>query len=1072
MPKRTDIESILILGAGPIVIGQACEFDYAGTQACKALREEGYRVVLVNSNPATIMTDPEMAAATYIEPLRWQSVAQIIARERPDALLPTMGGQTALNCALDLARQEVLAEYEVELIGASRDAIDKAEDRERFREAMHRIGLKTPRSSIAHSLEEAHQVHARIGFPVIIRPSFTLGGTGGGIAFNREELEAIVARGLLSSPTREVLLEESVLGWKEYEMEVVRDRRDNCIIVCSIENMDPMGIHTGDSITVAPAQTLTDKEYQRMRDASIAVLREIGVDTGGSNVQFAIDPKNGEMVIIEMNPRVSRSSALASKATGFPIAKVAAKLAVGYTLDELANEITGGVIPASFEPSIDYVVTKVPRFAFEKFPDADDRLTTQMKSVGEVMAIGRNFQESLQKALRALETGRTGLNGILDRGRHDARSILEHELRVPGADRLWYVADAFRLGYTPAEIHELTRIDPWFLAEIEDLVVEEAETRRGGVPALDKARLAALKRKGFSDARIGELCGVAEAEVCALRRRLGLRPVYKRVDSCAGEFRASTAYLYSTYDEECEAHPSARDKVMILGGGPNRIGQGIEFDYCCVQAALALRDRGYETIMVNCNPETVSTDYDISDRLYFEPVTLEDVLEIIALEKPARVIVQFGGQTPLQLARGLEAAEAPIVGTPPDAIDLAEDRERFRQLLDRLGLRQPQNRTVTEPARALGLAHEIGYPLVVRPSYVLGGRAMEIVYDDQHLTAYIGRAVTVSNDAPVLLDRFLAHATEVDVDAVCDGREVLIGGIMEHIEQAGVHSGDSACCLPPHQLSAAVQGALRRQTEQLAMALGVVGLINIQFAIRGEEIFVLEVNPRASRTVPFVSKATGVPLARLAAECMMGRSLADQGVHERVPGYWSVKEAVFPFIKLPGVDTLLGPEMKSTGEVMGVGVSFGEAFAKAQLAAGMELPAAGRVFISVRDADKEEARVLARALVRLGFEVTATRGTAKALCAADVPCQVVNKVLEGRPHIVDLIKNDAITLIINTTEGRQAIRDSVTIRTSALERRVAYTTTMAGAMAILAAIPERAPGRVNRLQDLHEEPGT
>ena len=1070
MPKRTDIEGILLIGAGPIVIGQACEFDYSGAQACKALREEGYRVILVNSNPATIMTDPEMADATYIEPVHWQSVARIIARERPDALLPTMGGQTALNCALDLARQGVLTDYGVELIGASQEAIDKAEDRERFREAMQRIGLKTPRSVIAHSLEEAQQVQAQIGSPVIIRPSFTLGGTGGGVAYNREEFLEICERGLESSPTHEILLEESVLGWKEYEMEVVRDRKDNCIIVCSIENLDPMGIHTGDSITVAPVQTLTDKEYQQMRNAAIAVLREIGVDTGGSNVQFAVHPDNGEMVVIEMNPRVSRSSALASKATGFPIAKVAAKLAVGYTLDELANEITGGVIPASFEPTLDYVVTKVPRFTFEKFPQANDRLTTQMKSVGEVMAIGRTFQESLQKALRGLETGAHGLNERLNLDSEEAPVILQYELRVPGADRVWYVADAFRSGMSIAEVYELTRIDPWFLAQLEDLIQEEGSVRAHGIAALDYNRLVSLKRKGFSDARLASLLGFGEGDIRRLRHRLGIRPVFKRVDSCAGEFKTATAYLYSTYEEECEARPSAREKIMVLGGGPNRVGQGIEFDYCCVQAALAMRELGYETLMVNCNPETVSTDYDISDRLYFEPVTLEDVLEIIDLEKPKGVIVQYGGQTPLKLARPLEAAGVPIIGTSPESIDRAEDREQFQQLLMRLGLRQSPNRTVRDVSQAAQLARAIGYPLVVRPSYVLGGRAMEIVYNEQDLHTYLKQAVAVSNESPVLLDRFLEQAIEIDVDAICDGEAVLIGGIMEHIEQAGVHSGDSACSLPPYSLSQAIQDQLREQTRCLARALRVVGLMNVQFAIQGQDIYVLEVNPRASRTVPFVSKATGIPLARNAAKCMVGVSLKEQGLtRERIPDYYCVKEAVFPFIKLPGVDPLLGPEMKSTGEVMGVGLSFGEAFAKAQFAAGIELPKGGRVFISVRDADKERVEQVARGLSELGFEIIATRGTAKALKEAGIACQVVNKVREGQPHIVDRIKNDEIDLIINTTEGKQAIADSFTIRGSALQRKIAYTTTMAGAIATVMALKQGEAGRLSRLQELHKE---
>ncbi len=1070
MPRRTDLETILIIGAGPIVIGQACEFDYSGTQACKALRAEGYRVVLVNSNPATIMTDPDMADATYIEPVRWQTVARIIERERPDAVLPTMGGQTGLNCALDLAREGVLDAYAVELIGASREAIDKAEDRERFRQAMRHIGLETPRASIAHSLEEAYQVQPGVGFPIIVRPSFTLGGTGGGVAYNREEFAEICERGLAASPTHEVLLEESVLGWKEFEMEVVRDRKDNCIIVCSIENLDPMGIHTGDSITVAPAQTLTDKEYQRMRDASIAVLREIGVETGGSNVQFAVHPSTGALVVIEMNPRVSRSSALASKATGFPIAKVAAKLAVGYTLDELDNEITGGAIPASFEPTIDYVVTKIPRFAFEKFPQAADRLTTQMKSVGEVMAIGRTFQESLQKAIRGLETGRDGLNEVLEPHRADADVVLSRELRVAGPERLWYVADALRRGWSVSEVHELSRIDPWFLAEIEDLVRTEAELRADGTEVLEARRLRALKRKGFSDARLAALLGWEERAVRDLRLNLGVRPVYKRVDSCAGEFPATTAYLYSSYDEECEAAPSERRKIMILGGGPNRIGQGIEFDYCCVQAAMAMRECGFETLMVNCNPETVSTDYDTSDRLYFEPVTLEDVLAIIELERPEGVVVQYGGQTPLKIARALEAAGAPIIGTSPDSIDLAEDRERFRQLLARLGLRQPANRTATDTAAALTAARAIGYPVVVRPSYVLGGRAMEVVYGPDDLEAYMARAVAVSNASPVLLDRFLDQAVEVDVDAVSDGKRVMIGGIMEHIEQAGVHSGDSACTLPPHSLSARLQDEIRDQTCRLAQAIGAVGLINVQYAIQCDEIYVLEVNPRASRTVPFVSKATGLPLARIAARCMIGQGLDQQGVAMEVKlRYCCVKEAVFPFPKLPGVDTLLGPEMKSTGEVMGIAEGFGEAFAKAQQASGMDLPAAGTVFISVRDADKASAARLAHALVTLGFEVVATRGTAAAIRDAGVACTTVNKVLEGQPHIVDMIKNDLISLIVNTTEGRQAIADSATIRSSALQRHVTYTTTMAGAMAALVAIRHGAPTTVIRIQDLHQE---
>ena len=1070
MPKRTDIKSVLIIGAGPIIIGQACEFDYSGAQACKALREEGYRVVLVNSNPATIMTDPDMADATYIEPITWQVVARIIEKERPDALLPTMGGQTALNCALDLVREGVLEKFGVEMIGASREAIDKAEDRDRFRKAMRKIGLETPRSALAHSMEEAQQVQAQIGFPTIIRPSFTMGGSGGGIAYNREEFIEICERGLDASPTRELLIEESVIGWKEFEMEVVRDHKDNCIIVCSIENFDPMGVHTGDSITVAPALTLTDKEYQIMRDASIAVLREIGVDTGGSNVQFAINPADGRMIIIEMNPRVSRSSALASKATGFPIAKVAAKLAVGYTLDELKNEITGGATPASFEPTIDYVVTKVPRFTFEKFPNADTRLTTQMKSVGEVMAIGRTFQESLQKALRSLETGFDGLNEKVDLASADALDRIRTELRVPRAERIWYVAEAFRAGMSSTEIHALSYIDPWFLAQIEELVKIEGDVHTLGSVGLDKDNLYALKRKGFSDRRLASLIGISENDFRALRHRLGVRPVYKRVDSCAAEFASSTAYLYSTYEEECEALPSQRAKIMVLGGGPNRIGQGIEFDYCCVQAALAMREDGYETIMVNCNPETVSTDYDTSDRLYFEPLTLEDVLEIIHVEQPQGVIVQYGGQTPLKLARPLEAAGAPIIGTTPDCIDLAEDRERFQKMITKLGLRQPPNRTARTPEEAVRLAREIGYPLVVRPSYVLGGRAMEIVHHEDDLQRYMREAVQVSNDSPVLLDRFLDDAIEVDVDAICDGKDVLIGGIMEHIEQAGIHSGDSACSLPPFSLSASIQDKLRKQIAQMAHELHVIGLMNTQFAIQGEDIYVLEVNPRASRTVPFVSKATGRPLAKIAARCMIGKSLAQQGiVKEIIPDYYSVKEAVFPFIKFPGVDVLLGPEMKSTGEVMGVGRSFGEAFAKAQQAAGTSLPRGGRAFISVRDADKSSVVQLAQALIAQGFEVFATRGTAKVLADAWLPHQHIKKVMEGRPHIVDMIKNDQINLIVNTVEGRQAIKDSYDIRRAALQHKVSYTTTVAGAKAVCLGLKELGACDVNRLQDLHKE---
>jgi carbamoyl-phosphate synthase large subunit len=1065
MPKRTDIRSILIIGAGPIVIGQACEFDYSGAQACKALREEGYRVILVNSNPATIMTDPDMADVTYVEPIQWQMIESIIAQERPDALLPTMGGQTGLNCALDLARHGVLEKHGVEMIGAKREAIDKAEDREKFKQAMRRIGLECPRSALAHSLEEAQQIQAAIGFPVVIRPSFTLGGSGGGIAYNREEFLAICERGLDASPTHELLIEEAVLGWKEFEMEVVRDRRDNCIIVCSIENLDPMGVHTGDSITVAPAQTLTDKEYQLMRDASIAVLREIGVDTGGSNVQFAINPENGRMVVIEMNPRVSRSSALASKATGFPIAKVAAKLAVGYTLDELRNDITGGATPASFEPTIDYVVTKIPRFAFEKFPLANDRLTTQMKSVGEVMAMGRTFQESFQKALRGLETGIDGLDE-----RTTDPEVLDRELGLPGPERIHYVADAFRCGRSLDELHRETRIDPWFLAQIADIVGQEARLAGRALDSLSRDELRALKRAGFSDRRLAKLVGATGDAVRSRRHALGVRPVFKRVDTCAAEFATGTAYMYSTYEEECEADPTDRRKIMVLGGGPNRIGQGIEFDYCCVHAALALRADGYETIMVNCNPETVSTDYDTSDRLYFEPLTLEDVLEIVAREKPAGVVVQYGGQTPLKLARDLERNGVPIVGTTPDSIDVAEDRERFQRLLRELGLRQPPNRTARAESEALALAREIGYPLVVRPSYVLGGRAMEIVHAEPDLERYMRDAVKVSNDSPVLLDRFLNDATEVDVDAVCDGERVLIGGIMEHIEQAGVHSGDSACSLPPFSLPFAIQEELRRETALMAQALGVVGLMNVQYAIQGGDVYVLEVNPRASRTVPYVSKATGLALAKVAARCMVGQTLDAQGVAaEVIPPYFSVKEAVFPFIKFPGVDTILGPEMKSTGEVMGVGAGFGEAFVKAQLAAGVRLPKGGNAFISVRDADKPPAIEVARELAALGFALIATRGTAAAIAAAGLAVTPVNKVAEGRPHVVDMIKNGEIDLIVNTVdEKRTAISDSRSIRTTAVQSRVTYFTTMAGARAACAGM--RAMGSLvpYDLQGLHK----
>ncbi|MBE9538678.1 MAG: carbamoyl-phosphate synthase large subunit [Proteobacteria bacterium] len=1069
MPKRTDIESILILGAGPIIIGQACEFDYSGAQACKALREEGYRVILVNSNPATIMTDPAMADATYIEPIDWQTVAKIIEIEKPDVLLPTMGGQTALNCALDLAREGVLDAHNVEMIGASKEAIDKAEDRQLFDVAMKKIGLDTPRSAIAHSLEEANQAIDRLGFPCIIRPSFTMGGSGGGIAYNREEFEEICVRGLELSPTTELLIDESLIGWKEFEMEVVRDKNDNCIIVCAIENFDAMGVHTGDSITVAPAQTLTDKEYQIMRNASLAVLREIGVETGGSNVQFGIDPKTGRMVIIEMNPRVSRSSALASKATGFPIAKIAAKLAIGYTLDELRNDITGGATPASFEPSIDYVVTKIPRFAFEKFPAADSRLTTQMKSVGEVMAIGRTFQESLQKALRGLEVGSSGFEHMLDVDDPERRTDLIAELTNPGPDRIWYIGDAFRAGMTVDEVYKFSGVDPWFLVQIQDLINTEDKLKAVNLEAIEYDQMFRLKRQGFSDIRLGVLLNRPEHSVREHRHGLGIRPVYKRVDTCAAEFASATAYMYSTYEEECEAAPSDRDKILVLGGGPNRIGQGIEFDYCCVHASLALHEDGYETIMVNCNPETVSTDYDTSDRLYFEPVTLEDVLEIIDLEKPRGVIVQFGGQTPLKLARALEAQGVPIIGTTPDAIDRAEDRERFQQMIQKLGLKQPVNTTVRSTDEAVAAASDIGYPLVVRPSYVLGGRAMEIVYREEDLLRYMRDAVQASDDAPVLLDSFLSAAIEVDVDAVCDGEEVVIGAIMQHIEQAGIHSGDSACSLPPYNLAPDVQDAMREQIKQMALELGVKGLMNVQLAWQDEEIYIIEVNPRASRTVPFVSKCIGTSLAKIAARCMVGQSLDSQGfTKEIIPPYFSVKEAIMPFNKFPGVDPILGPEMKSTGEVMGTGNTFAEAFAKAQLGGGACAPKSGTVLISVRDVDKPGVVEVAKNLAGMGFKIAATGGTADAIEAAGVEVRRVNKVLEGRPHIVDMIKNDEADMIINTTEGRRAIEDSASIRASAEAHRVFYTTTLTGAEAICMAMKLKDETTVRRLQDLHK----
>ena len=1068
MPRRTDLKSILILGAGPIVIGQACEFDYSGAQACQALKEEGLRVILVNSNPATIMTDPVMADATYIEPINWRMLEKIIQKEKPDAILPTMGGQTALNCALDLNRHGILDKYNVELIGANCEAIDKAEDRELFDQAMQKIGLETPQHGIARNLEQAHEALEKVGFPCIIRPSFTMGGTGGGIAYNKEEFDEICLRGIELSPTNELLIDESLIGWKEYELEVVRDTNDNCIIVCSIENFDAMGVHTGDSITVAPAQTLTDKEYQIMRNASLAVLREIGVETGGSNVQFGVNPADGRLVIIEMNPRVSRSSALASKATGFPIARVAAKLAIGFTLDELRNEITGGATPASFEPSIDYVVTKIPRFTFEKFPEANDRLTTQMKSVGEVMAIGRTFQESLHKALRGLEVGMCGFDPVLNLKLSDAKAILTRELTEPGSERIWYIADAFRAGWPIDTVHDLTGVDRWFLVQIEDLINDEAMLAEKSLDEIDYDLMRKLKRKGFSDKRMSQVLEIPELAVQSLRHDLGVRPVYKRVDTCAAEFVSSTAYMYSTYEEECEAQPTDKDKIMVLGGGPNRIGQGIEFDYCCVHAALAMREDGYETIMVNCNPETVSTDYNISERLYFEPLTFEDVIEVVQLEKPKGVIVQFGGQTPLNLVKRLEEAGVPVIGTSPDAIDRAEDRERFQQLIEKVGLKQPPNSTVRSVEESIEAAKRITYPLVVRPSYVLGGRAMEIVYNEEELDRYMHDAVKVSNDSPVLLDYFLSAAIEIDVDLVCDGEQVVVGAIMQHIEQAGIHSGDSACSLPPYNLPMEVQDKIRQQVSSLALELGVIGLMNTQLAYQDGEIYIIEVNPRASRTVPFVSKCIGRSLAKVAARCMVGQSLKDQGfTKEIIPKTFAVKEAIFPFNKFPGVDPILGPEMKSTGEVMGVGKTFAEAYAKAQMGAGEFFEKKGNAFLSVRDADKPHIAEVAKKLLELGYSIVATHGTAAVIEEAGLEVAGVNKVAEGRPHIVDMLKNDEIQLIVNTTEGKQAISDSSLIRRTALRHDVFCTTTVAGALAVCEALSFSGNMSVYTIQDLH-----
>jgi len=1066
MPRRKDINSVLIIGAGPIVIGQACEFDYSGAQACKALKEDGYRVILINSNPATIMTDPSMSDATYIEPIHWETIEKIIEKEKPDALLPTMGGQTALNAALDLDSRGILEKHNVEMIGATKEAIDKAEDRELFAASMEKIGLKVPESGLAHNSEEAHALLKKIGFPCVLRPNFTMGGSGGGIAYNVEEFDQICKRGFELSPTSEIFIDKFLGGWKEYEMEVVRDKNDNCIIVCSIENLDPMGVHTGDSITVAPSQTLTDKEYQIMRNASIDILREIGVETGGSNVQFTINPEDGEMLIIEMNPRVSRSSALASKATGFPIAKVAAKLAVGYTLDELSNDITGGVIPASFEPSIDYVVTKIPRFNFEKFIQTDPVLSTQMKSVGEVMAIGRTFQESLQKAIRGLETGRDGLDPIFNE--EDEFETLKQRISIPSPDRLWFVADGFREGLSVEEVFEFSKIDPWFLVQIKDLIDEEKSLKKLSLTELGFQELYDLKRKGFSDARIAHLLECSEEEIRDLRKSLNVRPVFKRVDTCAAEFESSTAYMYSTYEEECEANVSQNKKIMVLGGGPNRIGQGIEFDYCCVHASLGLREEGYETIMVNCNPETVSTDFDTSDRLYFEPITVEDVLSITDIERPEGVIVQYGGQTPLKIAEELEKNGVPILGTSPDSIDLAEDRGRFQDFVNKHELKQPPNGIASSVEDAMKISEDVGFPLVVRPSYVLGGRAMEVVYKKTDLENYLVEAVQASSRSPVLLDSFLNQATEMDIEAVCDGTDVIIGGILQHIEQAGIHSGDSACSLPPYSLSRDLIDEITEMVKKIAIEIGAIGLINVQLAYYNNELYLLEVNPRASRTIPFVSKCIGRSLAKVGALCMAGISLKDQDFTEEIiPEYFSVKEAVFPFNKFLGVDPILGPEMKSTGEVMGVGSSFSEAYAKAQLGAGEIIPQTGSVFLSVRDSDRPFVADLAKEFFDLGFKIVATKGTARHINEAGIPVEIIKKVAEGRPHVVDAMKNGEVNLIVNTTEGRQSILDSASIRRTALEERIYCTTTLEGGRAVCSVLRNKELWSVERLQDLH-----